>query len=215
MREHFQRPLRGDTGRLLTDCTVRLLEPGTTTPIPETIYVASTGDEARSNPWFAEEGAVDFFLDRPRVVRIGVTRASNATVETYFEDVQIGDEEVYKETFTFTLAGAASVQTGSLRYYVDDDCEIIRARLSCGIAPVGADLIADLNKGSGAGAASTIFANQADRLRVVDGAFTGVHDFATPYALAEGEYLTIDIDQVGVSTPGAFVVVQIRTRRLT
>lgn len=210
MREHFQRSIRDDLGHLVLSTSVRLLEPGTSTPISDTVYLAATGTDSRTNPWVSEDGLIDFYLARPRIVDIGVTASGSAT-EVITSNVAVGDEEVYKETFTFTLAGAASVQTGLLRFYIDDACEVLRVRVACGTAPSGADLIVDVNKN----ASGSIFPTQGDRARVADGANTGIYDFPSAYALAEGDYLSLDLDQVGSTSPGAQVVVQVRIRRLS
>lgn len=86
-RYHFSRPFVDSAGTLLTDATIRLYEPGTTTPITDVIYSAASGSSTRTQGWAATDGIIDFYLTRARRLRIGRTRSA---VETYTEDVEIG-----------------------------------------------------------------------------------------------------------------------------
>lgn len=85
---------------------------------------------------------------------------------------------------------------------------IVDVTLAMGTSPIGQDLIVDLHKNGGA----SIFTVQADRPRVLDGDADGIGAAAQPQvnAMAVGDYLIIDIDQVGSpSTEGADLVVAI------
>lgn len=204
-REHFSKPIRDGDGIIKPGSSVRLLEPNTTDLIPEPIYVDATGTDTRENPWVSEDGVVDFYLDKPRIVDIGIT-PEGSTSETVLQDQSVGDEEVYKETFAFTVAGVVSVGVGNLRFYIEDDCVIETVRASVGAPPTGSDLVVDVNL-NGASVFTT-----SPHPTVATGANTGV---AVPdtVAAAAGDYLTFDIDQVGSATPGSDLVIQIRTRR--
>jgi len=72
--------------------------------------------------------------------------------------------------------------------------------------PSGSDIIVDVNKNG-----STIFTTQANRPTVPNGLNKG-NISATPDipSLAEGDVITLDIDQVGSSTPGADLTVEVR-----
>lgn len=205
-RAHFYRPVLDNQGNIVTNATVRVLEPGTTTPISETLYSGPSGEGSLANPFQPSNGVIDFYLGVARTVRLGITRGSQP--EVFIENIDVGDPEDYKESFPFTLAGAISVQTGGLRFYIEDDCVVEKVRIALGVAPSGADAIIDLNKNG-----TTMFTNQANRPRVAIGANTGT---AVPdvTGLVAGDYLTIDIDQVGSSTPGGDLVVTVRVRRI-
>lgn len=71
-------------------------------------------------------------------------------------------------------------------------------------APTGSTIIVDVNK-----AGTTIFTTQANRPEIPIGGTTD--DSGTPdvTALAEGDKLTIDIDQIGSGTPGADLTVEV------
>lgn len=81
---------------------------------------------------------------------------------------------------------------------------IISVRASVGIAPTGASVIVDVHKGL-----TTIFTNQANRPTIAVSATTALSGIPDITSWAAGTYLTVDIDQVGSSYPGAFLTVQI------
>jgi hypothetical protein len=206
-REHFHRPVQDDAGNLMTNSIVRLLDPGTTDLIMEAIYSESVGGTPLPNPFTIEDGVIDFYLDQPQIVRIGVT-PSGSTQEIYFENVSVGNTDFDKETFSFTLAGMASPQVGNLRFYIEEASVIEVIRVSVGTPPAGQPLIVDVNKNG-----NTIFTSQASQPTIPAGGNTST---ATPNdpVLEVEDYLTIDIDQVGTDAAGSDLVVQVRVRRV-
>jgi hypothetical protein len=204
-RAHFYRPIQDTQGNIVLDATVRVLQVGTTNPIADVLYIGGTGSSVLANPFLATSGVADFYLDRAQTVRLGITRPGDT--ERFIEDLDVGDPEAYQETMTFTITGSVSAQIGAVRLYVDADCDVIGVRTSVGVAPVGTDLISDVNKNG-----STLFTNQATRPRIVAGQFTGTALPAVTH-LAKDDYLTVDVDQVGSATPGTHLVVQVRTQR--
>lgn len=74
--------------------------------------------------------------------------------------------------------------------------------VSAGIPPTGSALVVDVHKNG-----VTIFTTQANRPSVAAGTNGGV--LATPdvTTLADGDYLTVDIDDVGSTVPGSDVTV--------
>lgn len=205
-REHLQKPLQDIEGNLLLDAMVRLLDPTTHAPIPETIYSAATGTDTRAQPFSAEGGVLDVYLDRPRTVDVGVTVPG--APEFVIHNVDIGDEEVYRETFPFSATGVLTVKSFPMRFYVEDACEVISVRASVGTAPVGASLIVDVNKNG-----VTIFSPQSGRPAIAAGSNTATVS-PSGVTLASGDYLTIDVDQIGSSTAGADLTVQVRVHRI-
>lgn len=204
-RAHFYRPIQDTQGNIVQDATVRVLQPGTIVPIADSMYVAATGPSVLANPFQATSGVIDFYVDLAQTVRLGIARSGD--LERFIEDIDIGDPESYQETLTFTITGALATQVGAVRLYLDYDCTVLGVRASVGVSPTGADVIVDVNKNG-----STMFTNQADRPRVVAGAFTGT---AVPAVatLARDDYLTVDVDQVGSVTAGTHLVVQVRNQR--
>lgn len=116
-----------------------------------------------------------------------------------------GGVGVSKDSHTFTFVGAATPYVGTLRYYVEESVRITRIRVSAGVAPTGADLIVDVNHNE-----ASIFDDPADRPRIVAGEHTGFVDPST-YFLTAGDYITVDIDQIGTTSPGAELTVQVHT----
>ena len=106
---------------------------------------------------------------------------------------------------TFTKNGVLFTTTGSLRLPIDGTYTIVGTRLMAGTAPSGASIIVDVNKNG-----TTIYSTQANRPTIADGANAGGPG-ATPdiTSLAAGDYLTIDVDQVGSTTAGSDLTVSV------
>jgi hypothetical protein len=111
------------------------------------------------------------------------------------------------EAVSFSLDGNVSTGTGAHRWYNDTGAAItlVSARGTVGTAPVGATMLIDINNNG----TSVWDSTQANRITIADGGFTdegGAFDDAT---VADGEYITVDVDQVGSGTAGADLVVTI------
>lgn len=109
--------------------------------------------------------------------------------------------------FPFSQSGTVSVKTGTQRLYNDTGrtLTIQKVRATLGTAPTGATFIADINKNG-----TTIFTTTGNRptIAISGNTATGVPDVTS---WADGEYLTVDIDQVGSTVAGADLVVQVQT----
>jgi hypothetical protein len=108
-------------------------------------------------------------------------------------------------TFTFTFEGDLDVATGDLKFYAPGDMTIVQVYGSMGTAPVGQDAIFDVNKNG-------VSILDASRLVISDGNTTGS---ATPVTttLALNDYLTVDVDQRGTTTPGQDAVIHVRCKQ--
>lgn len=110
-------------------------------------------------------------------------------------------------TLAMSVSGNLVVGAGQHRIYNDTGVPLIirSVRASVGTAPSGASVIVDINKNG-----STIFTTQGNRPAITAGSFTsGRVENANVTSLANGEYLTVDIDQIGSVVAGADLVVQI------
>lgn len=107
-------------------------------------------------------------------------------------------------TPAFSHGGTLTVKAGTHRFYAEAAFTITSVRASVGTAPAGSSVIVDVHKNG-----TTIFTTQANRPAVAIAANTAV---ATPdvTAVAAGDYFTVDIDQIGSTTAGADLTVQIR-----
>lgn len=112
---------------------------------------------------------------------------------------------------TFTKNGVLFTETGTLRMPLDASYMIVGVRLMAGTAPSGASILIDVNKNG-----TTIFTTQSNRPTIASGANAGGPG-ATPNvtALVAGDYLTVDIDQVGSTTAGSDLVVSIIVDRIS
>lgn len=105
----------------------------------------------------------------------------------------------------FTYSGNISVGTGIMPLYNDSGVNrtITSVRASVGTAPTGSSAIIDINVGG-----TTIFPTQSQRPTIA-AAQTTSGAVSRSAAWANGQPLTIDIDQVGSSTTGANLVVTV------
>lgn len=103
-----------------------------------------------------------------------------------------------------SIVGAATVQTGTARLYNDtgSTLTISKVRVSAGTAPTGAALIIDVKKNG-----TTIFPTTA-KPQVAAAANTGT---AVPdtTSFANGDYLTVDVTQIGSTVAGSNITVTI------
>lgn len=116
----------------------------------------------------------------------------------------------HTHTLTFSLTsffktGVLTTTTGTQRLPIDGTYTIVGTRLMAGTAPTGASLIVDVNKNG-----TTIYTTQGNRPSIAAASNAGGPG-ATPdvTTLAAGDYLTVDIDQVGSSVAGSDLTVSV------
>lgn len=105
---------------------------------------------------------------------------------------------------TFGMDGDIVVLVGTARWRVVGTQTITGVVATVGSAPTGASIIIDVNKNG-----TTVFTTQANRPTIADGANDSGVEVPDIVALADGDYITIDVDQVGSTTPGSDLTVQI------
>lgn len=108
MRAHFNRALLDLEGNQIATAQVRLLVPGGTDPYGQTIYADASSGTTLTNPWTTTSGEVDFYLDAPDRVKIGIT--VGASPEEFWDNVDVtavGTDSTHPGT------GALSLQIGS------------------------------------------------------------------------------------------------------
>jgi hypothetical protein len=110
---------------------------------------------------------------------------------------------------TFAHSGAVIVSTGVIRFRFPWAVTILGVSAAIAVAPTGASLIADINKNG-----TTIFTSQGNRPTIaISGNATSSEPVPDVTAMAAGDYLTIDIDQVGSTVAGSDLSIFIRYRR--
>jgi hypothetical protein len=89
--------------------------------------------------------------------------------------------------------------------YVEQASTILSCRASVGTAPTGSSIIADVNKNG-----TTIFTTQANRPTIaISGNTSGAVTNMNVSALSAGDYLTVDVDQVGSTVAGADLTITV------
>lgn len=106
---------------------------------------------------------------------------------------------------SFSISGTLAVSTGAMRYYFDGNYTITNVLASVSTAPTGASVIFDVNKNG-----TTIFSTQGNRPTIAASGFTDLSSTPDVTTLASGDYITVDIDQIGSSVAGANAVVRIQ-----
>ena len=103
----------------------------------------------------------------------------------------------------FSRAGMLFEQESPSRFYIDQAATITKVRISVGTPPVGGFVVVDVNKNG-----TSVFTNQNNRPKIAAGEHT---DAAIPdiTSLVPGDYLTVDIDSVGTTDPGADLTVSV------
>lgn len=112
------------------------------------------------------------------------------------------------QTLTYSISGRLEVGTGTFRIYNDTGrtWTILAVRVTVGTAPTGGStgVRVDVNKNG-----SSIFGSSSAQPTIAPGTNTAkVTSFATD-TVADGDYLTVDVDNVGSTNPGEDLVVQV------
>src|SRR6266508_3132996 len=135
----------------------------------------------------------------------GLSAANGAASSIARSDHAHGTPTQAKKVVTFSRQGVLSAPIlGALRWYANRAITLVLVRASVGSAPTGSAVIVDVNKN-----AVTIFTTQANRPTIPAAGVTDLADAIDLTSMAAGDYLTVDIDQAGSTTPGSDLTVQI------
>lgn len=119
------------------------------------------------------------------------------------------DDDLKLRTLVFSFSGNASVSTNvAQRLHVNFPGSITNIRAYAKTAPVGDDLIFDINKGD----TSIWDTDQDNRLTIEDGENDGVQTVFDSIRFAAGDVFTLDVDQVGGGTAGANITVEMEVQ---
>lgn len=89
MRGHYNRAIVDNAGNLILGCTVRLIDIGTNANLTDTIFAQATGSTSKPNPFVADDGVIDFYLDTQTRLRMGITRPEPGSAEYYVEGADV------------------------------------------------------------------------------------------------------------------------------
>lgn len=120
-----------------------------------------------------------------------------ATVDDYIIDKINELINIVFPAWDSYLTGVASTGTKKDGFVAPCDLTLAFVSLYSDTAPVGADLIIDINKNG-----VTMFTTQANRPKVLDGENAGADAIPDIISITKGDRIDIDIDQVGSTTPG-------------
>lgn len=104
----------------------------------------------------------------------------------------------------FTLPGVVTTGNKTVRYYCETARTVANVVASVGVAPTGSSMIFDVNKNG-----TTIFTTQANRPTITASSFYDGSSVPDVTSFAAGDYITIDVDQVGSSVSGSNAVIKI------
>lgn len=128
----------------------------------------------------------------------------------YAKDSVVGERLLTHaiEAYTFSVQGTLAVQTGKSRIYTEGNYWVESVRASVDTAPTGATILVDVNKNG-----TTIYTSQGARPTIVAGTNSALGNTPAVTTFAAGDYLTVDVDQIGSTVAGADLTVTIRLRR--
>lgn len=138
----------------------------------------------------------------------GLSATGTASSATYLRgDNTWAAAPVPVEPYVMSVTGTLTVQTGKSRIYFEEAVTVLSVRASVNTAPAGASVIVDVNKNG-----TTLFTTQTARPTIAALGFTATGTPAVT-TFAAGDYMTVDVDQIGSTTAGADLTVVIRVRR--
>jgi hypothetical protein len=141
-------------------------------------FVASSLDSAKVEGIIS--GTKTTLIDSDYIAtRLGFTDAASSTIQT-------------ENNTTFVQDGALTVAAGTARWYSPRAVTITKIRKHVSVAPAGATLNMTLKKNG----------SSISTFNIADGSTTNVTNNLN-LSVAEGDYLTIDITQIGSSTAGS------------
>ncbi|MEX0748739.1 MAG: hypothetical protein WD467_03520 [Candidatus Saccharimonadales bacterium] len=141
---------------------------------------------------------------QPETPAVGITSHSGLS------DLGADDHLQYQiaDIAQFAREGTLSVASGRGRYRFPYTATILGVSAAVDTAPVGSGITIDVNKNG-----TTIYTTQGNRPSVSDGTNDAAETTPDVTAVASGDHLTVDIDTVGSSTPGADLTVFVRYAR--
>lgn len=162
----------------------------------------------------ADNLTYELLIQDDTALRVDIEEPTN-TVTVDADDPSLVSVAIAGATTTHTSLLAVwahpdtlSVRTGEGLFYFPVAATLIGVSVTANGAPIGADIVVDVNKND-----STIFTTQANRPVIPDGLnVSGETTNIDDPAVDTGDYLSVDIDQVGSTFPGANLTVTVRYR---
>ncbi len=128
-------------------------------------------------------------------------KVTGASTTTGWIRAHVGTQTV-RVASLILCAGTLTAAANKARVTFPVAATIVGVYISAITAPTGAAILVDVNK-----AGTTLFTTQASRPTIADGANDSVVAVPDVTALAAGDVLTVDVDQVGSGAAGANLTV--------
>jgi hypothetical protein len=208
--------LAGDLAGTATSPTVPALagKVATTTTISAGTGLTGGGDLSANRTLAANFGTATGTIAQGDDARItGAEQTANKGIANGYASldssgkVPSGQIVAVSRVHAFSSGGPLMAEVGGHRLYNDTGVAwtILSVRASVGTAPTGSSLIVDINVDG-----TTIFTTQANRPTIAAaGSTSGKVTNMNTTTVAVGSYVTVDIDQVGSTTPGNNLSVQL------
>ena len=120
-----------------------------------------------------------------------------------------GTDGVTEYNYTFSKDAALTIAVGNMRGPILYAGTIVAILVMVGTAPTGASVIVDVNKNG-----TTIFTTQGNRPTIAAStSSSGVVTNMDVTAVAVGDYLTVDVDQIGSTVAGYSISVLVVVRK--
>lgn len=107
-RAHLHRAITDSSGNVVPNTQVTVYEAGTSGLLVQQLYVNPSGSQVRTNPYSTSDGYVDFYLDRPQSVRIGL--AVQGSPGTYVDDLSVlpSPENMVQAAYPFQVLNGSA-----------------------------------------------------------------------------------------------------------
>jgi hypothetical protein len=138
-------------------------------------------------------------------------RALYAKTTGWYEKDSAGVERLLThaiEAYVFSVVGTVTVATGKSRIYLEGNYTVETIAAAVNTAPTGAALTCDINKNG-----TTIFTTPGNRPSIAVSTFYDGNNVPDITTYAPGDYLSVDVDQIGSTVAGADLTVTVRLRR--
>jgi hypothetical protein len=136
---------------------------------------------------------------------MGVTNLDSLKLVTGIAAASVAAKGV--ETLDFFVSGAQTAAALKSAKLVGHACTIIDVRARALTGPAGSALIVDVNKNG-----PTLFTTQGNRPTIADGQTVSTTTLPDVVALAAGDYISIDVDQIGSGTAGSNLLVTVTVK---
>jgi hypothetical protein len=104
----------------------------------------------------------------------------------------------------FSMPGTLTVGVGTIQLPIWRTITIQNVRVRAGTQPTGAAIIVDINKNG-----TTIFTTQANRPTIAVSTSEDAAAVPDVTSYAAGDYVTVDVDQIGSTVAGSDIVIVI------